>query len=200
MRKVFSQLIFSRLAAKIFAASLIFVWTSQNLPLIIAVVDAANDEACRMSCCHGLPRHSAKSCSGGACHSANLPKPEIICGAKELAEKRIAKAKRTGAIYFIAGRAKVPIFDESKPDARDDSPFVQKPRVNCETVACGANGSTSFNQQNQQRDYQTALTAFATLPRPPTATKIQFVSSTAFKSLSKRQRLTAPRAPPISFS
>jgi hypothetical protein len=181
------------------AAGLLFVWLANVLPQFAAL--AAHDEVCQMACCKNFGKHSAKSCSGGVCHLRQKRADEIICGSKQLAERRIKQQARRGALAQVVDKIKnVPIFDETAPDKNQDDnlPFLLSDFAKQSCVATAAVGSANnapAGKQNQRHN-AAALVSFADKPRPPNVVDVCVFSPLAAKSLKNLSRRTPARAPP----
>lgn len=190
---------------RIFAALVLLVWAGNALPPLVAL--AAADDSCQMDCCKGMARHSAGSCAGGACHLKPKKKPvaaEIICGAREFAQKRIA-ADKNKLFRQVKQKPNVPIFDEtlnSDSSHNKGFPFLQTMIVeqSCQIV-CSASAGSGLGQPNgRANDKTAALLAFAARPRPPTVVTIEFSCSFVVKNSFHIARNSPARAPPTVIS
>lgn len=206
MLRIFSKQTIKKSALRFLAASVLFVWLGQLVPLHVAAKVLA--DVCRLSCCKDAARHAANSsCAGGKCHLKPAKKPptdEILCGAKEAVEKKIAE-NRFNIFAAIAANAPegVLLVDETQ---MEDSPNSERKTSiatlaspnSCQTDCCAA--SMSAGQQNRTFGDKAMTKAFADQPRPPTTVKSEFFSTVSVKLNSLVSGQAPSRAPPVFFS
>ena len=167
------------------------------------LAQSASGSLCTLTCCSGRSPHAAGSCMNGSCRAALKISPhdhahvynqtsDQFCGVVRVATRKAALLRLTASPDISAAKE---AQGRSKQSTNPTTTVagVTKP---CDPT-CGGGMSTS---STQTRPRESAATAFADRPRPPTQSQILGASFKFTKSLNGFWRERSPRGPPIVSS
>ena len=187
------------IARSVLAAALSLAFFGGSFQL----AQSASGSLCTLTCCAGRAPHAAGSCMNGSCravlkisrhdhaHVYNQTSDQF-CGVERIATRKSSLLRLTVSRDL-----------SSANDAQDRSKQNTNPATTVAGVTkpcdptCGA-GLSMSSTQTRSRD--SAATAFADKPRPPTQSQIPGASFTFKKILNGFWRERSPRGPPSSFS
>ena len=164
---------------------------------------SASGSLCTLTCCAGRAPHAAGSCMNGSCRAAlrSVPRDHAhvynhtsdqFCGVERISTRkssllRLAVTRDLSAAKDAQGQS------QQSANPATTVAGVTKP---CDPT-CGGGMSTS---STQNRPRESAATAFADKPRPPTQSQILEASCACKKILNGFWRERCPRGPPIVSS
>ena len=156
---------------------------------VVPLVPVSAGSMCQLECCAGRAPHASGSCMHGSCQ-ANLSAPHSHHARPEPDDKLCGLPGKIETKNF--SRTHVKSTAHHSLDQVASSAF-EKP---CEPDCGGcASGSTNANRQRNS-----AITASAHRPRPPTARGLSNLNYHPIQTLGAQRRQGAPRGPPSIVS